>query len=84
VEFSRSGQELTIRPGCPLLYAGEPCYGRGNVPRRTEQIISAARTSRRLGDFRTRGSFVAERAGRGGQLLSVNDHPLDKALYTFA
>jgi len=74
-------QELTIRPAAPL-YAGEPFTADGNVPRRTEQIISAAAPFPTGWVIFDGGSFVLSEPERGGQTtFPSNDHPLDKALY---
>ena len=74
-EFSRDGQELTITPTQPL-YTSEPF---------TVEVKYNGSPAPRQGGWRTYdgGSFVLGQPVSATTYYPVNDHPLDKASYTF-
>jgi aminopeptidase N len=81
-EYSRNGQELTITPAQPILdgedftvvveYAGVP-----------EELISIALPVEMGWVVFDGGVFVASEPDGAASFYPVNDHPLDKALFTF-
>jgi aminopeptidase N len=80
-DFSRNGQELTIRPLKPLLegeaftivvqYSGSP-----------EEMQSLALPVQTGWVTIDGGSFVLSEPDGSASFYPVNDHPLDKAMYT--
>ena len=81
-EFSRSGQELTITPATPLaaneLFTVEVTYN--GAPEAIESVAIPVPTG--WVNF-GRGSFVLSEPDGAANYYPVNDHPLDKATYTF-
>lgn len=81
-DFERSGQELTITPASPLVnnetftvrveYAGQP-----------EVMESVALPFQTGWVTYDRGIFVLSEPDGSASFYPVNDHPLDKANYTF-
>lgn len=80
--FDRSGQELTITPATPLrsgeIFTVEVTY-RG-APEQIESVALPVPTGWVTFDG---GSFVLSEPDGAANFYPVNDHPLDKASYTF-
>lgn len=81
VSFSRAGRELTIVPAIPISQ-GETfttVVEYGGIPGRNTNLPVFAQGWYRYED----GVFVASEPGGAATWYPVNDHPLDKATYTF-
>jgi aminopeptidase N len=80
--FDRRGQELTITPARPLV-AGKPftvqVTYRG-VPKKIESVADVGQIGWVIFDG---GSFVLSEPDGAATYFPANDHPLDKAPYTF-
>ncbi len=80
--FNRNGQELTITPATPLKaghsFTVEVTYS--GVPEQIEPVAIPVPTGWVLFDG---GSFVLSEPDGAANYYPVNDHPLDKAAYTF-
>ena len=86
--FSRSGQELTITPAVPLAdgaaFTAEVHYS--GVPRALTSVAMSVQTGwvpYNGGDFNCPCSYVLSEPDGAADWFPVNDHPLDKATYTF-
>lgn len=81
-EFVRSGQELTIMPATPLraseIFTVEVTYS--GAPEQIESVAMPVLTGWVTFDG---GSFVLSEPDGAANYYPVNDHPLDKASYTF-
>ena len=81
-EFSRNGQELTIKPATPLKasesFTVEVTYS--GIPEQIESVAIPVPTGWVIFDG---GSFVLSEPDGAANYYPVNDHPLDKASYTF-
>lgn len=81
-EFARSGQELTITPYAPLVenetFTVEIQYQ--GIPGEIESTAIPIQTGWITFDG---GSFVLSEPDGAASFYPVNDHPLDKASYTF-
>jgi aminopeptidase N len=81
-EFDRSGQELTIRPSSPLVndqtFTVKVEYQ--GVPHEMESVALPFQTGWVTYDG---GIFVLSEPDGSASFYPVNDHPLDKATYTF-
>jgi len=81
-QFSRDGQELTITPVEPLL-TNDTFYVEVKYNGSPEQITSVAiPVPTGWVDFEG-GSYVLSEPDGAANYYPVNDHPLDKASYTF-
>lgn len=80
--FSREGQELTITPATPLL-DGEPFTVEVDYQGAPEQITSVAIPVPTGWVIFDDGSYVLSEPDGAANYYPVNDHPLDKAAYTF-
>jgi aminopeptidase N len=81
-QFSRSGQELTITPKKPIT-AGEEFTVRVKYNGSPTQITSVAIPVLTGWVIFDGGSFVLSEPDGAANYYPVNDHPLDKATYTF-
>ena len=81
-EFSRNGQELTITPAMPLE-AGERFTVEVTYSGAPEQIESVALPMLTGWVTFDGGSYVVSEPDGAANYYPVNDHPLDKASYTF-
>lgn len=80
--FDRYGQELTITPAFPLL-GGETFVVRVTY-RGTPETVSSMAAAGQIGwVVIDGGSFVLSEPEGAATYYPVNDHPLDKAAYTF-
>ena len=81
-DFSRKGQELTVTPLKPLLenqpFTVEIHYN--GSPQEMQSVALPVQTGWVTVD---RGSFVLSEPDGSADYYPVNDHPLDKATYTF-
>ena len=80
--FTREGQELTITPAAPLL-EGEAFTAAVTYSGSPEQITSVAIPVPTGWVIFDGGSFVLSEPDGAANYYPVNDHPLDKATYTF-
>ena len=80
--FSREGQELTITPAAPLG-EGEEFIATVTYSGSPEQITSVAIPVPTGWVIFDGGSFVLSEPDGAANYYPVNDHPLDKAAYTF-
>jgi aminopeptidase N len=80
--FSRDGQELTITPAAPL-HANDPFTVTVNYSGSPEPITSVAIPVPTGWVNFEGGSFVLSEPDGAANYYPVNDHPLDKASYTF-
>ena len=81
-DFSRDGQELSITPATPLA-AGEAFMTAVTYSGSPEQITSVAIPVPTGWVTFDGGSFVLSEPDGAANYYPVNDHPLDKAAYTF-
>ena len=81
-QFSRNGQELTITPAKPLK-ADEKFTVKVKYSGSPTQLASAAGPPRAGWVTFKGGSFVMGQPDGAATYYPVNDHPLDKAAYTF-
>ena len=81
-EYSRSGQELTVRPAAPL-HAGETFTVLVTYRGAPAQVISVAMPVLTGWVIFDGGSYVLSEPDGAANFFPVNDHPLDKAVYTF-
>jgi len=81
-EFRRNGQELTITPARPLQ-AGEDFRVKVTYSGAPKQIKSVAMPVPAGWVTFDGGSFVLSEPDGAANYYPVNDHPLDKASYTF-
>ena len=81
-EFSRNGQELTITPAAPLqageIFTAVVTYS--GAPEELESVALPVLTGWVAFDG---GSYVVSEPDGAANYYPVNDHPLDKASYTF-
>jgi aminopeptidase N len=81
-ESNRNGQELTITPATPLkaskIFTVEVTYS--GAPKQIESVAIPVPTGWVIFDG---GSFVLSEPDGAANYYPVNDHPLDKASYTF-
>ena len=81
-DFSRKGQELTVTPLKPLVenqpFTVEIHYN--GSPQEMQSVALPVQTGWVTVD---RGSFVLSEPDGSANFYPVNDHPLDKATYTF-
>lgn len=80
--FNRRGQELTVTPPTPLE-AGTPFTVELTYEGIPKQITSVALPVRVGWVIFDGGSFVVSEPDGAANYFPVNDHPLDKATYTF-
>ena len=80
--FSRNGQELTITPAMPLqageIFTVEVTYS--GAPEQIESVALPVLTGWVTFDG---GSYVVSEPDGAATIFPVNDHPLDKATYSF-
>jgi aminopeptidase N len=81
-EFARDGQELTITPAEPLM-SGESFTVEVTYNGSPEQIESVALPVPTGWVTFDGGSFVLSEPDGSANFFPVNDHPMDKASYTF-
>lgn len=81
-EFSRKGQELTVTPLKPLM-KGQPFVAviqYNGSPKKMESVALPVQTGWVTIEG---GSYVLSEPDGSASFYPVNDHPLDKATYTF-
>lgn len=81
-EYSRKGQELTITPLKPLM-TGQPfttVIRYSGLPEEMQSVALPVQTGWVVAENR---SFVLSEPDGSAGFYPVNDHPLDKATYTF-
>jgi aminopeptidase N len=81
-EFSRKGQELTVTPLKPLM-TGQPFTTVIRYHGSPEELYSVALPVQVGWVTVDDGSFVLSEPDGSAGFYPVNDHPLDKATYTF-